>query len=257
MCDATWRGAACEVLAELPSTQVWPPPDPLPADLDTLASSWGASIVRDDAGLWHLFVESTCRVRAIMHIAGSVVVHATSSSLEGPYTFSDVALPQQAMTPHVVRDVDGAWLLAYQRQTNVTDLPQCTGGDGPTHTGNGPAAASNGPPSLARSASLYGPWEPLDFDIPLPPEWILPNPNPSLLPLSGGAGYMLAFTQMPRNFSNWGSERVAIAHADDWRSGVFTPISVPAELDIGEDPMLCACGGGGGSSSLFPYASLR
>jgi len=89
---------------------------------------------------------------------------------------------------------------------------------------------------------LHGPWAPFDFSIPLPEDYILPNPNPSLLPLPGsGGGYKLAFTTMPRNYTNWGSERVVFADADDWRSGVFTPTfgnGAPSAFSGGEDPFL-------------------
>ena len=260
-CDAAWWGPHCGTLAELPSHQLWPPPDPLPGPAPALLpSSWGGTIVKGDDGLYHGYFETMCRTFTWMHIEGTVTVHATAASLEGPYTFSDIALPQQSMTPHIVRDTDGAYLLLHQRQYNVSGLPQCTGDYGISSSAQQqqqqqqqqqwqrqppPPPQSrdvwpNGPPSIARSSSLYGPWEPMDFAIPLPQDYILPNPNPSLLPLAGG-GYRLAFTTMPRNFSNWGSERVVFAEAQDWRSGVFQPTfgnGAPSAFSGGEDPFL-------------------
>ena len=91
-----------------------------------IATKFG--IVRDEAGVFHMFVEVVCRGFTWMHIAGSVIVHATAAAVAGPYTFSDVALPQQSMTPHLVRDTDGAWLLLHQRNASVHGDPQCTGG---------------------------------------------------------------------------------------------------------------------------------
>ena len=257
VCDAAWTGAACDVLQQRPSSQLWPPPDPLPANTSTLASSWGSSIVRDEAGVFHMFVEVVCRTFTWMHIAGSVVVHATAAAVGGPYTFSDVALPQQSMTPHIVRDVDGAWLLLHQRNASVRGDPQCTG----EHLRDGGAALAaaaaearllrasppnatelDGPPSIARATSLYGPWTPLDFNITPPEGRAIDNPNPSLLPLPSGSGYLLAFVSRPANRSAPYNEAVSFAFAADWRSGLFTPIVGNGAPDLAaidcEDPFL-------------------
>ena len=252
-CDDAWRGASCNVLAERPSVQLWPPPDPLPANLSVLPSSWGSTIVRDDAGIFHAFIEVVCRTFTWMHIAGSVIVHATSTAVGGPYTFSDVALPQQSMTPHIVRDVDGAWLLAHQRNASVKGDPECTG----DYSSAGLAAAAaavrarrgatppnasefDGPPSIARATSLWGPWTPHDFNITPPTGRTIDNPNPSLLPLPGpSGGYLLAFTSRPSAPPY--SEAVSFAYADDWRSGVFEPITgngAPSDVIDCEDPHL-------------------
>ena len=265
MCDAAWTGAACNELQQRPSTQLWPPPDPLPANLSVLASSWGSTIVRDEAGVFHAFIEVVCRSFTWMHIAGSIVVHATADAVGGPYAFADVALPQQSMTPHIVRDVDGAWLLLHQRNASVRGDPQCIGDYSPRglveaaaaaaaakrelrggrSARHGDAAAPNatefdGPPSIARSISLYGPWEPFDFNITPPEGRAIDNPNPSLLPLPASGGYLLAFTSRPANRSLPYSEAVSFAFASDWRSGTFTPIvgnGAPApDLIDCEDP---------------------
>lgn len=294
-CDPAWTGENCNTLSELPSVQLWPPLD-IPANLTEFASSWGATIVQDDAGLWHVrlvrsasavlysphapptpgtsqaFFDVVCAQWTWMHISGAVIVHATAPVVEGPYRFSDVALPQQSMTPHIVRDTDGAWLLLHQRQpgNGVDQLPRCTGNyaaangtgtcgnatywdwaggaearaaTGPSFAGAPPPAYPNGPPSVARSTSLYGPWVPHDFTVVLPNATILPNPNPSLLPppAAGGGPYLLAFTSMPANFTTWGTERVAVAAAPSWQGGVFTPIvgdGAPGPDSPGEDPFL-------------------
>ena len=250
MCDYAWSGVACSELQQRPSHQLWPPPDPLPADLAALPSSWGASIVRDEAGVFHAFFEVVCRGFTWMHIAGSVVVHATAGAVGGPYAFRDVALPQQSMTPHIVRDWDGAWLLLHQRNASVRGDPECTGDFGSLEGfatekegGKGreapaaaaPAAAApagaapppnasefDGPPSIARSLSLDGPWVPFDFNITPPEGRTIDNPNPSLLPLPDGGGYLLAFTSRP--VAPPYSEAVSLAWAQDWRGGTFTPI---------------------------------
>ena len=254
VCDFAWTGSTCNILSEQPAHQLWPPPDKLPANLTTLPSAWGSTIVRDDTGIYHMYVEVVCRFFTWMHIAGSVVVHATSSNLQGPYSYSDIALPQQSMTPHIVRDHDGAWLLLHQRNASVFGDPECTGEEAALafydeasynaamYTKSGPNSSEfDGPPSIARSTSLYGPWEPFDFVItPLPGTKII-NPNPSLLPLSTGEGYLLAFVSSP--ILPPYSESVTFAHADDWRTGVFTPITgnnapPPTTFLDCEDPFL-------------------
>lgn len=247
ICDKTWFGSSCNLLSELPSTQLWPPPDQLwPApNTATLASSWGATIAKDDAGLFHGFFDTVCRTFTWMHIEGAVITHATSTALEGPYEFSDIALPQQSMTPHIVRDTDGAWLLLHERNASVFGDPLCTGAP-ETAASQAPQKPPNetaydGPPSVARSLSLYGPWEPHDFNFTPPlPGRTTPNPNPSLLPLGPGAGYMLAFTSQP--IASPYSEAISFAHADDWLQGYFVPIvgngaPAPSVLDC-EDPFL-------------------
>ena len=267
VCDAAWTGAACNVLQQRPSQQLWPPPDPLPANTSVLASSWGSTIVRDDAGVFHMFVEAVCRTFTWMHIAGSVVVHATASAVGGPYSFADVALPQQSMTPHIVRDTDGAWLLLHQRNASVRGDPQCSGDyseEGLAAAveaararrrgrGSGSAAEASwatppnasefdGPPSIARATSLNGPWVPLDLNVTPPAGRAIDNPNPSLLPLPGGAGYLLAFVSRPANRSEPYNEAVSFAFAADWRSGRFEPIVGNNAPDLSvidcEDPFL-------------------
>jgi hypothetical protein len=199
------------------------------------------------AGLYHAWVETVCREFTWMHIAGSVVSHLTAPALSGPFTFSDVALPQQAMTPHAVRDVDGAWLIAYERNISIAPTPQCTGAPGgsaahwpPGVTPGGPGPASNGPASIARAESPFGPWVSTDLTISgLDAGRMIDNPNPSVLPLADGSGYLMAFTSRPRPPAPY-SESVGIAFARDWRSGVFAVVDAgapPETLDC-EDPFM-------------------
>ena len=234
VCDQVWTGGSCNILLEQASDQIWPPVDPLPSNISQLPSSWGASVIKDpDTGLYHAYIEVVCRFFTWMHISGSVVVHATATSITGPYTFADVALPQQSMTPHIVRDTDGAWLLLHQRNASVVGDPECTGGDYESAVSSYNPLAPNtnntfwdGPPSIARSMSLSGPWTPYDFNITPPVGRVIVNPNPSLLPLPAniGGGYLLAFTSQPINTAHNYSEAVSLAFAQDWRSGIFTPI---------------------------------
>ena len=258
-CDSAWGGATCATLVTGPATQLWPQPDPLPSNLSALGSSWGATIVQGDDGLFHGYFEVVCREFTWMHIAGSVVVHATAPRAAGPYAYSDIALPQQSMTPHIVRDTDGAWLLLHQRNASVVGDPLCTGaaaaaafaaaggggggGGAPLRATPPNASEFDGPPSIARATSLYGPWTPHDIVITPPPGRVIDNPNPSLLPLGAGLGYLLAFTSRAAPPAPY-SEGVSFAHAADWRSGAFAPVAgtggapPPPELLDCEDPHL-------------------
>lgn len=98
-CDAAWDGAACNVLAELSSVQLWPPPSfPPPTNLSQLASSWDASIAQDAAtGTYHAYFNVVCANYTYMHVPGAAIVHAVSSSgdITGPYTYSGITVPQQ------------------------------------------------------------------------------------------------------------------------------------------------------------------
>ena len=54
--------------------------------------AWGASILKDDSGIYHMWVSVTDNNCDIQYWArNSLVVHATSSSPTGPYVYQDDA----------------------------------------------------------------------------------------------------------------------------------------------------------------------
>jgi hypothetical protein len=255
VCDAAWDGAECDWLALAPTaTQLWPPPGYVPQNASSLASSWGATIRRDDAGVFHAFFDVVCGAYTWMHVQGAVIVHARAPALEGPYVFAEVALPQQTINPHLVRAPDSAWLLAACHDVLPAPLPVCTG-DAATDARSAAARAAffaaSQPPSssqpsdckgnnpgsfqIARAATLDGPWVMLNASIS-GSNATVPNPNPSLLPASDGSA-LLAYTRNVNDPVGVG-ERVNIARAAVWEAlsfaaGPLDPIGTP-----GEDPFL-------------------
>ena len=55
--------------------------------------TWGASPIRDDKGLHHIFSSQITNNCGILHYtSNSQIVHLTSTDALGPYKFSDIAL---------------------------------------------------------------------------------------------------------------------------------------------------------------------
>jgi hypothetical protein len=269
-CDAAWDGPNCEVLAEEPSVQLYPPPVPPTLPPQELASSWGPSLFEDDDGIWHMYVDVVCSNFTWMHMNGAVIAHAVSSTgLLGPYTFSSLALPQQSFTPHLTRVPEWArrgnpdlYVLANERCGPVSPpVPQCTGSYG---SGGGAASADllsaateyvvpsssapslKGPPSFALSTSPWGPFSTYrDVALPAPPEgWNLGNSNPSLLFLDAPPGAPDPAFPLLANFSAlvaytavapWSpyQSRISVAGAAEWDTDAeWTPLPAGGLLAI-------------------------
>jgi hypothetical protein len=98
---APWAGADCGVLDALPAA---PPDGALFRRANT--SSWCASTVRDDAGVWHAYVSvfaDHCGLNSWQ--ANSQLVHAVSAGgPTGPYVNDTVIRPPFSHNPKVVRD---------------------------------------------------------------------------------------------------------------------------------------------------------
>lgn len=78
-------------------------------------SSWGGSILTDDAGLHHLFVAQMETGGLVGWGSESECVHATSSSLSGPFQKQSVLVPKECHGPVVLRAPhDGEYLLFHQ-----------------------------------------------------------------------------------------------------------------------------------------------
>lgn len=249
VCDAAWDGPQCNVLAELEAVQLWPPPGVEPANASERASSWGATILQGDDGLFHAWAETNCA--QWMHVNGTVIVHLTAASLEGPYAYVNITAFAQSINPHAVRAPDGTWLLLFAYNASAPPEPTCTGAYGTPHAVAAPPPAPDavegtpinpndyGPPVAAYAASPYGPWALHTIDIALTPADMLPNPNPSLLPPANASDeWRLAFTTMPAGTSNWGTERVSVAAASSWAAPVFRPVAgdILSPAGVGEDP---------------------
>jgi hypothetical protein len=97
-CRVGWEGTSCEKLV------LTPPPDVGAYGFSPNISSWGCSVHLID-GLHHMWVSEFwggCGVSSWQH--NSHIVHATSTSLEGPYTYQDTALTRFSHNPKVLVD---------------------------------------------------------------------------------------------------------------------------------------------------------
>ena len=134
---------------------------------------WGSSVVRDDEGLYHLYVSRFPKTLPFHPgwMVASEIVHAVSEHLTGPYRFSEVALPARGAeywdgrsthNPRILRH-DGKYFLIYMGSTHpfvdptydelTLESPWCL------------VARSNKRIGLAVSDTPYGPWQ--RFDEPL------------------------------------------------------------------------------------------
>lgn len=73
--------------------------------------SWGASVLKDDNGIYHMWVSVMANNCSIEYWSrNSYVIHATSTKPEGPYTYVDDAFPVMAHEIDVKRGPDGKWI---------------------------------------------------------------------------------------------------------------------------------------------------
>lgn len=129
VCDAAWDGDNCDWLAlAAEAVQLWPPPNqPPPVNSSNLESSWGVTLLPDASGVIHGFFDVVCGAFTWMHVQGAVIVHATAPSVEGPFEYAGIALPQQTINPHVVANPSGGFTLACCHVNLPAPLPVCTG----------------------------------------------------------------------------------------------------------------------------------
>ena len=145
---------------------------------------WCGSAIAGDDGQYHLYASRWPRALAFSPhwLTNSEVVHATSPTPEGPYTFSSIVLPPRGAehwdgrmthnpTIHRAPGKDGPYLLYYTGTTY----------EGPTPTPESPEPADSPRPTesrnnqrvgLATAPTPFGPWSRPDaplIDIP-PPE---------------------------------------------------------------------------------------
>jgi hypothetical protein len=129
---------------------------------------WCNSVVKGDDGLYHMFA-SRWPKRLPFHpgwMIASEVVHAIAKTAEGPYKFSDVALPARGAqywdgrsthNPRIVRHKD-KWVLFYMGSTH----PFADVTDGKLLTLDSPYAVvgrSNKRIGVAVASSPFGPWK--------------------------------------------------------------------------------------------------
>ena len=134
---------------------------------------WGSSVVKGEDGKYHMFVSRFPKSLPFHPgwMIASEIVHATSDTPEGPYKFSDIALPARGAqywdgrsthNPRILK-YENKYYLIYMGSTHpfanptyeqlTLDSPWCTIG------------RSNKRIGLAAADSPYGPWK--RFDEPI------------------------------------------------------------------------------------------
>ena len=170
-CDAAWTGPTCERLHLLPAhrSAFYPAgghPTELPSDRPF---TWGGSIMKDEAGLYHLFVVeymNHCPMTYGTWTSQSSVRHATSRSASGPWEPRELPLgPGPTGNPVVTRAPDGTYLMYFTnvpRQNRAAAEPPPRNCSSSQRSDWGPARYCTKQCEtglhLAHSKSLDGPW---------------------------------------------------------------------------------------------------
>jgi len=135
---------------------------------------WCGSVIKGDDGKYHMFASRWPNATPFSPywLTNSEIVHAVSSTPEGPYEFNDVALPPRGaefwdgqMTHNpAIRKSGDTYLLYYTGTTYKGQRPSATNPVGETDALK--LEAHQGERiGLATSKSPYGPWKRLDKPI--------------------------------------------------------------------------------------------
>lgn len=157
---------------------------------------WGSSVIKGKDGKYHLFADRwEKKIGFHAWVTNSEVVHAVSDTPEGPYTFSDVALPRRGaqffdgLVTHNPRILfyKGIYYLYYFGTTYDFPVPQA---GTPWQDDWFERAWMNKRIGIAWSESLHGPWKRPERPAlePRPGKWdatITTNPSPVINPLTG------------------------------------------------------------------------
>ena len=149
-------------LGKVPMTAVFTNGD------DNKWTVWGASMVKDEEGLYHMFYSRWKKGFGWSWVVDSEIAHATSTSPYGPWEFSDVTLPRRGKEhwdgwcTHnpTIHKFDGKYYLYYMGNTGDGENP-CTPGKYLINWQH----RNNQRIGVAVADSPYGPWT--RFDKPL------------------------------------------------------------------------------------------
>lgn len=172
-CDLGWTGSDCSELILLPAN---PNNGYRPDNTD----AWGASILKDDVGIYHMWVsvvENNCDIQ--YWARNSKIIHAISSSPQGPYTYEGEAFPVMAHEADVRRGPGNNWVafltagvddngdLAYSNYGVPCDCDPLT----QEPTASCTTGASTEATVICTASSPYGPWS--DPIVILKPDTLL------------------------------------------------------------------------------------
>jgi hypothetical protein len=108
-CDAQWVGSNCSTLNAGASKPAY-------TGMTSDQTAWGGHPIWDaKSKLWHgYFAEMTEHCTLSAWTTNSIIVHATSSSVDGPFEFKDVVQPAWSHNPLVTQDpITGDILIAH------------------------------------------------------------------------------------------------------------------------------------------------
>eukprot|EP00040_Diaphanoeca_grandis_P023411 m.127286 g.127286 ORF g.127286 m.127286 type:complete len:497 (-) comp29262_c0_seq4:49-1539(-) len=201
-------------------------------------STWGGSVVEADDGSYHMYAALMSNNKSLSAwLTNSVVAHAVSSvGPQGPYTFSDVALPARGgdywdgvtcHNPDAKRTPDGQYVIYYMGS-------KLTAGD----------VRYNQRIGVAYSRSPYGPWTRSDKPIIVPGakgKWddgFTTNPAPYIFP-NGSVLIIYKAKSLASESNNTGvhatnTMKEGVAWADSW-NGSYTKLTPNTPLNLSGD----------------------
>lgn len=214
---------------------------------------WGGSVVQDDAGKYHLFVSRFPKALPFHPgwMVASEIVHCVANTPQGPYTFSEVALPARGAqywdgrsthNPRILRH-KGKYYLIYMGSTHPFEEPT---GEELTLTSKWcTVARSNKRIGLAVADTPYGPWRRMDRPI-LTTEpntfysYLTSNPSPVI---QKDGSVMMMFKGRAYDGNSFSDMALGMAYAPAVE-GPYTvlndkqPVLNVKEQGEGEDPFL-------------------
>ena len=134
---------------------------------------WGSSVIKGNDGKYHMFVSRFPKSLPFhpVWMVASEIVHAISDTPEGPYKFSDIALPARGAQYWDGRSTHNPRILEYQNKYYLIYMGSTHPFANPTYdqlTLDSPwctVGRSNKRIGLAIADSPYGPWK--RFDEPI------------------------------------------------------------------------------------------
>jgi hypothetical protein len=247
-CHAAWQGAACNVLKQGPSTQLWPnPAHPLPAAA-RVTDSWGATVGQEADGTWVGYFCVACVFSGgkpqpfSMH--GSGIVAARAPALEGPYEFAGQFEGVFSEGPHMTRSADGRTWVLITPSANASALAPvaCTGDYATSQAALPPALALPRLASTVNKSSLFsapspgGPWAAHNFSVAQRDiQTYFSNPSIALGPSGEG---LLAWRVNLAGARR--GESIGFAAAPAWAGPLYTALAEPLTPGLvgAEDPFV-------------------
>lgn len=218
-------------------------------------SYWCSSVVKDSAGLYHMFATRFARHCGLNSWStNSEIVHAVSTDPLGPFTEREVVVPVDAHNATIFKDKDGSYLLFYfGKVLDTSAMPcNCGGGQSISLTPHGQTVWTCFI-EVRRAPTLNGPWgAPVRIThlLHVPP--CATNPAPVLEPDGSISLFYRAYKLAGKKEKGvddkktaiWPLEYIYRLKAKKW-NGVYTATSLKKVMDDpAEDPFVWKDGQG-------------